>query len=574
MDGIGSGPINAVVAHQIATRALGLADPLGRAGAPLRTALRAIERHRRFSAPARLIFQDALARLGVPTKQPIALPLDDQPFWFRHGHPYANFQSQPNLPDKADVVIIGVGLTGASTAYHLSTAVKDRGLRVVILERGDPCGEASGRNGGNFELIPENAVGVYEGLANERIAFLKNRYPKVPAEVLRAEGERQASVVLGLALRNRDRLKDIIHREQIDCDFSPKGWLYLAHTDQEEQGICDEVSLAASHGQRIEVWSRARILAEFGFRTKYLGRFIPGDGTYHPFKYVCGILRVALQSGVELYTRTSVKSVTSMAPDCHQVATDRGVIVAQKVICATNAFTRLLFPELKQIQPRQSQIMITEHAPDRAKGRIVTSEEGPVFFNQPFDGAAGGRAPLLMGGGMDRPMANPSSRRRSPHVHNLLLRLRDRFYPMLRGQPPSTEWIGPMGFTPDQLPAIGFFQPGLIIAAGFNGYGGSYTTAAGQAAAEMAVSGRAPDWVPEDVFSPARLLNRDPLFMGKQDSLWRIAASLCRQLKFINGQISDAFHSGKGESRTGFPIKFAAALGAFQSSPANSIPPE
>jgi hypothetical protein len=144
-----------------------------------------------------------------------------------------------------------------------------------------------------------------------------------------------------------------------------------------------------------------------------------------------------------------------------------------------------------------------------------------------------------MGGGADRPMASPSSRRRSSRVHHELLALRDRYYPELRGHPPSAEWIGPMAFTPDQLPAIGFLRPGIIIAAGYNGYGGSYTTAAGLAAARMASTGSAPEWVPEDVFSPRRLTSDEPIFLRERDGLWRIALSLSRQLEAVNRQISE-----------------------------------
>jgi hypothetical protein len=106
-----------------------------------------------------------------------------------------------------------------------------------------------------------------------------------------------------------------------------------------------------------------------------------------------------------------------------------------------------------------------------------------------------------------------------------------------------------MAFTPDQLPAIGFLRDGVIIAAGYNGYGGSYTTAAGEAAAQMARAGTAPDWVPEDVFSPRRLLAQEPLFMQQHDSLWRIAASLCRQLRAVNRQIADAVRDNGGDVR-------------------------
>jgi glycine/D-amino acid oxidase-like deaminating enzyme/CRP-like cAMP-binding protein len=541
--------IDAKASRTIAGLALALGDRNGRADAVLSRLLRSIEQRRRFTRGGTAILHDAFARLGIATTKPIGLPLDDRPFWHRTPQPFAGFQSHPQLPHSVDVLVIGAGLTGASAAYHLAEAVKSKGLRVALIDKGDPAGEASGRNGGNFELIPENSVGIYEGLARERVAFLRRRYPKVPIQVLRAEGERQASTVLGLALRNRNRLQDIIRSEEIDCDFSPRGWLYLAHTENEEQAICDEVTLAALHGQRVEVWSRSRILNEFSIGTQYLGRFIPGDGTYHPFKYVCGMIRAAIGAGVELYTRTRVLEITSLGPESHRVVTDRGPIEARTIVVATNAFTPQILPELSAIRAHQSQIMVTEQAPDLARGRIVTSDEGPVFFNQPREGASKGYAPLLMGGGADRPTKHPDARRRSTEIHRRLIRMRDKYYPSLRGRPPSTEWVGSMGFTPDQLPAIGFLRPGVIVAAAFNGYGGSYTTAAGQAAASMALTNEVPDWVPEDVFSPRRFLHEEPLFLTAHDSLWRIAASLCRQLKSINRQLSDAFSQSGGVRR-------------------------
>lgn len=472
------------------------------------------------------------------TNQPIPMPANSEPFWFRCERPLANYQSQAKLPASADVVVIGAGLTGASAAYHLARSANE-GRRIVVLDQGDPAGEASGRNGGNFQLIPENSVGAYEGLAKERLDFLCRLHRGLPIEILQAESERQASLVLGIALRNRELVKSIVLQAGIDCDYAPRGWLHLASSEPEEQGICEEVMLAARHGQRIELWSRSRVRQEFGFDHPFLARFIPGDGTYHPFKYVCGLLHGALQAGVELYTRTRVRSVVSNGSDRHRVATDRGTVIARRVIVATNAFTSMLFRELHGIRPRQSQILVTENAPDRTRGRVVTCNFGPIFINQPRDSAANGRAALLLGGGADRPMKNPASRRRSPLIHRHLLQLRDHFYPELRGCPPAAEWVGAMGFTRDELPAIGLLRDGIVIAAGFNGYGGSYCTAAGLAAAEMVITGAAPDWVPQDVFSPQRLLSARPLFMSQQDSLWRIAASLCHQLRRVNREISE-----------------------------------
>ena len=56
----------------------------------------------------------------------------------------------------------------------------------------------------------------------------------------------------------------------------------------------------------------------------------------------------------------------------------------------------------------------------------------------------------------------------------------------------------------------------------------------------MVLTGCVPDWAPEDVFSPRRLLSAEPIFMTERDSLWRITTSLCRQLEVVNSQLTEA----------------------------------
>src|SRR5579872_2325288 len=177
-------------------------------------------------------------------------------------------------------------------------------------------------------------------------------------------------------------------------------------------------------------------------------------------------------------------------------------------------------------------------------------------------------------------MKSPWSRRRSPAIHAQLLAQRDRFFPELRGIPPSAEWVGPMAFTPDQLPVIGILRPGIVVAAGYNGYGGSYTTAAGLASAQMALTGETPEWVPEDVFSPRRLVTSGPLFMSERDGLWRIAASLCRQLAAVNRQISEALTLRVDEVPSAVPnqgpprVSRMVRIDTVESVPASTIEPE
>jgi glycine/D-amino acid oxidase-like deaminating enzyme len=415
----------------------------------------------------------------------VELPADDTPYWLRGDQPLAGFRSKPALEGSLDVLVVGAGLTGASAAYHLA----GRGLRVAVVDAGDPAGEASGRNGGNFELVPENSVGDYSGLLAERTKFSAGD---------ESRGRRQATAVLKLTMRNRQRMRELVEGEGIECDYCPAGWLFIAHDEAVERGLLEEAPLLEAHGARVELWTPEQVRAELGWVTRHRSRFLPEDGCYHPFKYACGLLERALGKGVELYTRLPVVEVGG------EVTTAEGRVRARSVIVAANAFTRELLPDL-EIAPYQSQVMVTEDVEDRTRGRIVTSEEGPVYFNQPRGGLRDGRAPLVFGGGDDRPLDDPRSRRRDEEVHRLLIELRDGFFPELQGRPPSAEWIGPMGFTPDQLPAVGLLRPGVVVAAGFNGYGGSYTTASGEAAAELALTGEAPPWLDAEVFAPGRL---------------------------------------------------------------------
>ena len=122
-----------------------------------------------------------------------------------------------------------------------------------------------------------------------------------------------------------------------------------------------------------------------------------------------------------------------------------------------------------------------------------------------------------------------------------------------------------MAFTPDGLPCIGFLRPGVIVAVGYNGYGGSYTTAAGNAVAEMAVSGSVPEWVPEDIFSPVRLVREDPLFLSDRNGLWRVAASLCRQLHAVNRRLADALTLHAAPAGTPVLLQVSAPPGRSRS---------
>jgi glycine/D-amino acid oxidase-like deaminating enzyme len=499
-------------------------DAHGRATPRLTRSFLSLERSagRLFTAGARSLFQQLVAQTGAQMRGRILLPEDDTPYWQLGSHPLADFRSGSRLPTAADVVVIGAGLTGASAAWHFSTTRRP-GLRVVVLEHGDPATQASGRNGGNFELIPENFLGEYQGLPVERRKWLARRYPWLAKHSIDMAADRQARLILEFGSRNSARFLDLVRDENIECDLSDSGWIRIADTPEEQRGILDEIEFAKEVGVDFELLSPKRIRQETGIPAKYAGRKAVPNGNYHPFKFVCGILERAIRRGVQLFARTTVAGVTSTRTGLVRLETSRGVIKARRVIFATNAFTARLLPEMRAIQYHQSQILNLEHVIDKIGGMTITEKKGDLYYNFPrarkyIDAEGISRGMLLAGGGLDRMGGDPFQLRRSSGVLDLVLDQAGERFPETRGQPPSRVWTGPMAFTPDRVPVIGFLRragyapDALIVAAGFNGYGGTYCVEAGRLASLMATTGKTPLEIPEDMFSPHRFLTRRPLW--------------------------------------------------------------
>lgn len=77
-------------------------------------------------------------------------PVDNatQPYWRTQLHPLDEHRSTETLPSKCDIAIIGAGMSGVATAYHLVKAMgSDRLPSIVLLEARQLCSGATGRNG-------------------------------------------------------------------------------------------------------------------------------------------------------------------------------------------------------------------------------------------------------------------------------------------------------------------------------------------------------------------------------------------------------------------------------------------
>lgn len=127
------------------------------------------------------------------------LPVNNalEPFWSKDGHELSDYRSTASLPTQSDIVIVGAGYAGVTTAYHL---LKDGigEFSVTILEARGACSGATGRNGGH--LRPD-------------------LYGHIPTYIARAGIEAGAEVAK-FEVQNLWAIKKIIEDEQIDCDFT------------------------------------------------------------------------------------------------------------------------------------------------------------------------------------------------------------------------------------------------------------------------------------------------------------------------------------------------------------------
>jgi lysine/ornithine N-monooxygenase len=71
------------------------------------------------------------------------------PFWRTELHELDTYRSTPDLPHSCDILIIGGGYAGITSAYHLLNGLegKDRKLNIVLVEARQACSGATARNG-------------------------------------------------------------------------------------------------------------------------------------------------------------------------------------------------------------------------------------------------------------------------------------------------------------------------------------------------------------------------------------------------------------------------------------------
>lgn len=354
--------------------------------------------------------------------------------------------------ERAEVVIIGGGILGASIAWHLAT----KGVRdVVVLER-DRLGSGS---------TSRNAGGV-------RLQF-------------------SSEINVRLSQRSLPRWERFAEEMGVDPAFHQVGYLFLVTSDADAGAFERSLALWSRlevPARRIDAQEARALFPELKVDDVRFATFCPKDGHLDPTALLNGYVARAREKGVRFREGEPVTAIDREGGRVSAVRTPRGTIACATVVNAAGPWGAqvgaLAGVELP-IQPLRRQIFVTDPVPGLDHEFPLTVEMATTFY---FHRESGG---VLMG------MVDPADRPGFDDSLNwdflptMVERALDRV-PILERANVKTGWAGFYEDTPDKHPIIGNVKalPGFVCAAGFSGHGLMHAPAAGEAVAELIVDGR------------------------------------------------------------------------------------
>jgi glycine/D-amino acid oxidase-like deaminating enzyme len=409
----------------------------------------------------------------------MARPTIERPFWLdtvdRGGETDSRRVPSTDLPDRADVTIIGAGFTGLAAALALAK----RGARVVVLEAHDIAWGASSRNGGM----------VLTGL-------------KRPVEWLVAKfGVERARDMFRASTASVDRVEQLVEQERIDCNFARCGHVEVACKPRHlEQFRRTARTLTEIFDHSTFILAREELPSEVA-SSRYHGALVDErSARINPARFAMGLARSARERGALVAEQTPVTSIArrsiGSAPAPFTVMTERGEVRSDSVLLATGAYTGSTAPSVRgRFVALGSYIIVTEPldaslaAQLIPRGRMVFDSNNFLHYYRLTPDRR-----MLFGG---RAAFSPADERTVHQSASILRRGMTDVFPQLRDAAIEYAWGGSIDVAFDMLPHAGAID-GLHYAIGYAGHGVAMATYAGErmAAAIAGEAGGAADALP------------------------------------------------------------------------------
>ncbi|MBB5790164.1 FAD-dependent oxidoreductase [Jiangella mangrovi] len=345
------------------------------------------------------------------------------------------------LPD-ADVVVLGAGIAGITTAYLL----KQAGLTVTLIEAGDRL--AAGVTGHTTAKVSSQHGAIYASLTSG-----------FGADTARAYGAGQQLAI------------DWIETEAAavggEADWSRRDSYVFAERSSSVDDLHREAEAAAAAGLPASFTTETGLPFEVAGAVRFTGQ-----AQFHPRRWLLELATRIPGDGGTVVTGTRAVGLTEGDPCV--VTTTAGEIRARHVVVATHypVFDRGLF--FARLEPRRDLVVAgyTDDGAGLPAGMYISSEDRHSVRTTP---AEDGRTLLIVGGEPHRVGARTSVAR---HYVQLAAWARER----LGLEQPAYRWLAHDLTTVDSVPYIGRFHPrsrNVWVATGFGHWGMTNGTLAG-----------------------------------------------------------------------------------------------
>lgn len=350
----------------------------------------------------------------------------------------------------ADVVIIGGGIIGNSTAYYLAK----KGCSVIVLEKGDSIGDGgSSRNGG----------GVRQSGRDKRelplaMYGVKNLWPTLSEEL------------------------------EMEVEYYQEGNLRLGKTDAHIKTLEGLTNNAVSLGLDVKMirGKEAKEICPYLSDEVIGASWCPTDGHANPMLATLAYYRKARQMGVTFITGEEVIAIRKDKGKARQVITHNNVYEGETIILAAGYESRKIASTVGIDTPMNQALLEV----------LVTEAQPPMFYQMlgtaaaDFYGHQSTHGSFVFGGssGFEEVNKDDGTPVTNSLTSSCICRGIMKYFPCLEEAKIVRTWAGWIDVCADHVPILSYVNevPGLILACGFSGHGFGIAPTIGTLLAQMA----------------------------------------------------------------------------------------
>ena len=228
----------------------------------------------------------------------------DKSYWISNYENIKNKYPKINKNEEAEIVIIGGGLTGLTTAYYLSKKEK----QVILLEKDEICNHTSGNT--TAKITSQHGL-FYDYLIQSQGLEKAKQY-------LYANEE---------AIKN---IKNIIEEENIECDFEKQDAYVFIQDKEEIPKLKKEIEALKKLDYNCELVDKVELEANIIGAIKF-----KDQAQFNPYLYAHGLAQKIIENKGKIFENTKVIDIKKEEQG-YEIITKEGIVKAKKVIIATH----------------------------------------------------------------------------------------------------------------------------------------------------------------------------------------------------------------------------------------------